>query len=97
MDYEDDRKINNALIMNCNKENVPHSIDISDIQLPEELDSLLEAMAKNAHEIWAQKRINQGRTYGEKRDNALLTPVSSHTRNCLKMKKYTIGTPLSRP
>ena len=30
----------------------------------------LEAMAKNVHEIWAQERINQGWTYGEKRDDA---------------------------
>lgn len=33
-------------------------IDTSDIQLPEELNPLLEAMAKNVHEIWAQERIN---------------------------------------
>jgi ryanodine receptor 2 len=49
----------------------PNPIDTSDIQLPEELNSLLEAMAKNVHEIWAQERINQGWTYGEKRDDML--------------------------
>jgi len=49
----------------------PKPIDTSDIQLPEELNSLLEAMAKNVHEIWAQERINQGWTYGEKRDDVL--------------------------
>lgn len=49
----------------------PNPIDTSDIQLPEELTSLLEAMAKNVHEIWAQERITQGWTYGEKRDDAL--------------------------
>lgn len=49
----------------------PKPIDTSDIQLPEELNSLLEAMAKNVHEIWAQERINQGWTYGEKRDDML--------------------------
>lgn len=48
----------------------PHPIDTSDIRLPEELTPLLEAMAKNVHEIWAQERINQGWTYGEKRDDA---------------------------
>ena len=48
----------------------PKPIDTSDIQLPEELNPLLEAMAKNVHEIWAQERINQGWTYGEKRDDA---------------------------
>ena len=50
---------------------IPNPIDTSDIQLPEELNSLLEAMAKNVHEIWAQERINQGWTYGEKRNDVL--------------------------
>ena len=49
----------------------PNPIDTSDIQLPEELNSLLEEMAKNVHEIWAQERINQGWTYGEKRNDVL--------------------------
>lgn len=49
---------------------IPNPIDTTDIQLPEELNPLLEAMAKNVHEIWAQGRINQGWTYGEKRDDA---------------------------
>ena len=31
---------------------IPQPIDTSDIQLPEELNPLLEAMAKNVHEIW---------------------------------------------
>lgn len=50
---------------------IPHPIDTSDIQLLEELNPLLEEMAKNVHEIWAQERMNQGWTYGEKRDDAL--------------------------
>jgi ryanodine receptor 2 len=49
---------------------IPNPIDTSDIQLPENLNPLLEAMAKNVHEIWAQERINQGWSYGEKRDDA---------------------------
>ncbi len=48
---------------------VPQPIDTSDIQLPEELLPLLEAMAKNVHEIWAQERISQGWSYGDKRDD----------------------------
>lgn len=39
------------------KQYTPKPIDTSDIQLPEELNSLLEAMAKNVHEVWAQTRI----------------------------------------
>lgn len=53
-----------------NNNYIPKPIDTSDIKLPEELKPLLEAMAKNVHEIWAQERINQGWTYGEKRDDA---------------------------
>lgn len=49
---------------------VPNPIDTSDVQLPEELNPLLEAMAKNVHEVWALERINQGWKYGEKRDDA---------------------------
>ena len=49
----------------------PQPIDTSDIKLPESLNLLLEAMAKNVHEIWAQERVNQGWTYGEKRDDTL--------------------------
>ena len=48
---------------------IPQPIDTSDIQLPEELNPLLEAMAKNVHETWAQERISQGWIYGEKRDD----------------------------
>ena len=41
------------------KNYTPKPIDTSDIQLPEELNPLLEAMAKNVHEIWAQERMQQ--------------------------------------
>ncbi len=51
------------------KKYIPKPIDTSDIQLSDELNLLLEAMAKNVHEIWAQERINQGWSYGKKRDD----------------------------
>lgn len=50
---------------------IPQPIDTSDIQLPKELEPLLEAMAKNVHETWAKERLSQGWTYGEKRDDSL--------------------------
>jgi len=53
------------------KKYIPTPIDTSDIQLPEGLTPLIESLAKNVHEIWAQERISQGWTYGEKRDDAL--------------------------
>ncbi len=48
---------------------VPQPIDTNDIQLPVELDALVEQMAKNVHEVWAQSRMEQGWTYGEQRDD----------------------------
>ena len=50
---------------------VPQPMDTSDVRLPDELDALVEQMAKNVHEVWAQSRIEQGWTYGEERDDAL--------------------------
>lgn len=50
---------------------MPQPVDTSDVRLPEELDALVEQMAKNVHEVWAQNRIEQGWTYGEERDDAL--------------------------
>lgn len=50
---------------------VPQPMDTSDIQLPEELNVLIEQMAKNVHEVWAQSRISQGWTYGKERSDAL--------------------------
>lgn len=48
----------------------PHPIDITDVTLSEELINLTELIAKNAHETWAQTRINQGWTVGPERDDA---------------------------
>ncbi len=47
----------------------PQPIDTSAIRLPEELNPLVEQMAKNVHEVWAQGRIEQGWTYGATRDD----------------------------
>lgn len=49
----------------------PKPIDTSDIQLPEELNELAEQLAKDVHDVWAQARMEQGWTYGEKRDDQL--------------------------
>lgn len=49
----------------------PHPIDLSDVQLPNELIELREAIAENAHEVWAQGRKSQGWTYGPKRNDSL--------------------------
>ena len=51
----------------------PQPIDTNDIELPVELNSLIEQMAKNVHEVWAQNRIKQGWTWGKERSDELKT------------------------
>ncbi|MGM9840837.1 MAG: RyR domain-containing protein [Candidatus Limisoma sp.] len=52
-------------------EYTPKPIDTSAVELPAELEPLVEQMAKNVHEVWAQKRMEEGWRYGEKRDDEL--------------------------
>ena len=47
----------------------PTPVDTTNIQLPEELMALAEAISKNVHEVWAQNRIREGGTYGPVRDD----------------------------
>ena len=49
----------------------PHPIDTTGIELSNELMQLVEQLARNVHENWAQGRINEGWTYGPKRNDAL--------------------------
>ena len=49
----------------------PKPENLDNIQLSEELNGLVEAMAKNVHEVWAQSRIEQGWTYGTERNDQL--------------------------
>ena len=53
------------------KKYIPNPVDTEQIQLPKELEDLVEEMAKNVHEVWSKTRIEQGWTYGEKRDDVL--------------------------
>ena len=47
----------------------PKPIDLSDVELTEDLNELREAIAENAHDVWAVERQVQGWTYGEQRDD----------------------------
>lgn len=51
----------------------PSPIDTSDIQLPAELDGLVEQIARNVHEVWAKSRLEQGWTYGKERSDGMKT------------------------
>lgn len=47
----------------------PNPIDTSDVQLDEEVAKLAARLAVNAHEIWARQRIEEGWSYGPRRDD----------------------------
>ena len=49
----------------------PKPIDTSDVVLTDDLNELVEKMAENVHEIWAQSRMKQGWTYGPERNDEL--------------------------
>ncbi len=51
----------------------PKPIDTKGIVLPESLLDLTEQIAENVHDIWAEGRISQGWTYGEKRNDEMKT------------------------
>lgn len=47
----------------------PKPIDTSKVILPVEITQLTELLAKNAHDIWAAQRMNEGWRFGLKRDD----------------------------
>ena len=51
------------------EEYIPKPIDLSDVSLTDDLIELREAIAENAHEIWAENRRLEGWTYGPVRDD----------------------------
>lgn len=68
----------------------PHPIDASSFKLSGDLEELMEAIAENAHDIWAKERQANGWSYGEKRDDEKkkhpdLVPYSDLTE---KEKEY---------
>lgn len=47
----------------------PQPIDTGNVVLPEELVTLVEDIARNVHEVWAQGRLTEGWTYGRQRSD----------------------------
>lgn len=47
----------------------PSPIALDDVELSEDLSELQEAIAENAHEIWAKNRRDQGWSYGPERND----------------------------
>lgn len=47
----------------------PQPIDTGDVKLSPELLTLAEQIAENVHDVWALARMEQGWTFGAKRDD----------------------------
>ena len=52
---------------------IPSPIDLSEVELPNDINSLVELIAKNVHDVWAKQRIEEGWTYGEVKDSVKKT------------------------
>lgn len=51
------------------KKYVPEPLDTSGVQLPADLEQLVEKMSLNVHEVWAAGRIAEGWTWGPERND----------------------------
>ena len=61
----------NYIVILSNQSNYePHPLDLDDVIIEPELMELREAIAENAHEVWAKTRKDQGWAYGAERDDA---------------------------
>lgn len=83
VDAWDDSRNYLVTINKCNdmKEYNPKPIDLSDVQLDDDLNELREAIAENAHDVWALERKAQGWSYGpqrndDKKENPCMVPYS---------------------
>ena len=74
------------IISNNDNSYEPHPIDLSDVDLTQDLIELREAIAENAHEVWAYNRKKEGWMYGpvrddEKKTNPDLVPYNRLTES----------------
>ena len=69
--WKDSKNYLVTITTNSMKTYTPKPIDLSDVELTEDLNELREAIAENAHEIWAENRQAEGWTYGPQRDDQL--------------------------
>ena len=48
---------------------IPKPIDTASVTLPAEMDALMERLAENAHDTWAEQRLAEGWCFGPRRDD----------------------------
>lgn len=58
------------IIISDGEEYEPHPVDVSDVEISDDLIELREAIAENAHEVWAFNRKREGWKYGPVCDDA---------------------------
>lgn len=61
---------NYLIVISAGDDYTPHPINLDDVEVEDELIELREAIAENAHEVWAETRRREGWTYGPMRDDA---------------------------
>lgn len=49
---------------------IPQPRDTSHIELPDQINALIEDLARNTHEVWSKERMINGWRYGPRRDDA---------------------------
>lgn len=75
---------------------VPKPIDTSRVRLGDDLLALVEALARNNHEVWARQRMRDGWRYGparndERREHPSLVPYDELPDS---EKRYDLNTVL---
>jgi len=48
---------------------MPHQINLDDVELDDDLEDLMEAIAENAHDVWAERRLSEGYVYGRENNS----------------------------
>lgn len=69
--WEDSRNYMITSYVRGSKEYNPRPINLEDVVINSDINELKEAIAENAHEIWASSRKRDGWCYGPRRDDAL--------------------------
>jgi hypothetical protein len=69
--WEDSKNYMVTSYIRGSKEYTPKPINLEDVVINSDINELKEAIAENAHEIWASSRKNDGWCYGPRRDDTL--------------------------
>lgn len=77
----------------------PKPIETEDVFLSEDIEKLMEALAKNTHEVWAKGRMDEGWTYGSVRNDELkqhpcLVPYEELPESEKNYDRHTVGATL---